>query len=277
MSVEKFIPKLWSARLLYKFDKEMVYGNLVNRDYEGEISNAGDTVNIQTIGEVTIKDYAANTDIDAPETLSGTQKQLIIDQQKYYNMQIDDVDKAQANVTLMDKALMRAGYAMADTIDQYIASFYSDIPSANSIGSDGTPIDIDKDNAYDQIVDLGVILDDNNVPKEGRWVVIPNWYKGMLLKDSRFTRDVEKTMRKGYMGEADGMSVYTSNNVPNTTKTKYKVIAGTNASISMAMQIVKNVAYSPEKRFGDAMKGLNVYGVKNLLPEGLALLTCNKK
>lgn len=92
MSVEKFIPQIWSARLLNHLDKRHVYLNLLNRDYEGEIKNFGDTVKVNQIGDITIKDYTKGTDIEAPEDVSGAQQELKIDQAKYFNFSVDDVD-----------------------------------------------------------------------------------------------------------------------------------------------------------------------------------------
>ena len=73
MSVSNFIPAVWSARLLAHLDKQHVLTQLCNRDYEGEITQYGDTVKITQIGEVTIKDYTANTDIADPEELTTDQ------------------------------------------------------------------------------------------------------------------------------------------------------------------------------------------------------------
>ena len=99
MSVEKFIPQIWSARLLNHLDKRHVYLNLLNRDYEGEIKNFGDTVKVNQIGDITIKDYEKGTDIESPEDVAGEQQELKIDQAKYFNFSIDDVDNAQTNPT----------------------------------------------------------------------------------------------------------------------------------------------------------------------------------
>ena len=112
MSVANFIPTIWSARLLAHLDKAHVYAAQVNRDYEGEIKNYGDTVKINQIGDVTIKDYTKGKDIDDPEELSGDQNTLTIDQAKYFNFSIDDVDAAQVNPKLMDAAMQRSAYAM---------------------------------------------------------------------------------------------------------------------------------------------------------------------
>ena len=112
MSVAKFIPTIWSARLLEHLDKAHVYAALVNRDYEGEIKNFGDKVKINQIGDITIKDYTKGSDIDDPEELTGSDQELVIDQAKYFNFSIDDVDNAQTNPKLMDEAMQRAAYGM---------------------------------------------------------------------------------------------------------------------------------------------------------------------
>ncbi len=95
MAINNFIPAVWSAQLLKALDKSLVYANLANRDYEGEIKSLGDQVKINSLGEVSIGTYAKNTNIDAAETLDDAQRILLINQGKYFNFQIDDVDKAQ--------------------------------------------------------------------------------------------------------------------------------------------------------------------------------------
>ena len=279
MSVENFIPTLWSARLLRHLDKRHVYLNLLNRDYEGEIKNFGDTVKVNQIGEVTIKDYEKGADIEAPEDLSGEQQELKIDQAKYFNFSVDDVDNAQTNPKLMDKAMERAAYAMNDVVDAFAANLLAiNVHADNKIGDD-TPKVPDKTNAYDYLVDLGVKLTEANVPTVGRWVVIPAWYHGLLLKDPRFVgngTDYNKAILEGgEVGKGAGFTVHVSNNVPNTTKTKYKIIAGTEEAGSYAEQILKTEAYRPEKRFSDAVKGLHVYGAKIFQSKCIAVLTAN--
>lgn len=278
MAFTNFIPKVWSARLLEHLDKAHVYGALVNRDYEGEIKRYGDTVHINQIGAVTIKNYTKNTDIDAPEALSNTDLSLVIDQAKYFNFQIDDIDKAQIRPELMNAATQRAAYALADTSDQYIAGLMA-AGALGTVGSDASPITVTAQNAYEQLVALKVKLDEQNVPTAGRWVVVPAWYHGLLLLDSRFVANgTDKgvaMLQNGLVGYAAGFEIHMSNNVPNTSNAKYKVIAGTNFGCSFAEQIVELKAYTPEKRFADALKGLNVYGAKVVEGNALACLTAN--
>lgn len=281
MSVANFIPTIWSARLLQHLDKKHVYARLLNRDYEGEIKNFGDTVKINQIGDVEIKDYIKGQDIADPDELTGDQLTLKIDQAKYFNFAIDDVDAAQVNPKLMDKAMQRAAYGMNDVTDMFAANLlYIGADAANMIGNDDAPIVPTAENAYDYLVDLATKLTEANVPMAGRWVVVPAWFHGLLLKDDRFAgngTDYNKAILEGgEVGVAAGFQVNLSNNVPHTSGTKYKIIAGTNEAGSYAEQILKTEAYRPEKRFSDAVKGLHVYGAKVLQPKCLAVLTANK-
>ena len=282
MSVANFIPTIWAARLLAHLDKKHVYAALVNRDYEGEIKNFGDTVKINQIGDVTIKDYTKGTDIADPDDLSGDQTILTIDQAKYFNFAIDNVDNAQTNPKLMDAAMQRAAYGMNDVTDKYLANlmYVNAVNNGTNLGSDTTPIVPTKDTAYDYLVDLGTDLTEKDVPTEGRWAVVPAWYHGLLLKDNRFVgngTDYNKALIEGgEVGVAAGFRVWLSNNVPNTSGAKYKIIAGTNEGGSYAEQIIETKAYSPEKRFADAVKGLHVYGAKIVQPKCLSVLTASK-
>lgn len=282
MALSNMIPTLWSARLLANLNNASVYAQagIINRDYEGEISQAGDTVRINSIGRVTIGNYTKDTDINAPETLDDAAQILTIDQQKYFNFGVDDIDKAQGKPKVMDAAMQEAAWGLRDVADRFVAALYTDIASGNGIGDDTTPKVPTKADAYEYLVDLSVILDDNNVPTTGRFAVVPPWFHGMLLKDDRFvksgTPSGDQVLRNGEVGEAAGFLVLRSNNVPNTSATKYKILAGHAIAWSFAEQIVSVEGYRPEKRFGDAVKGLHVYGAKVTRPTALAVLTANK-
>jgi hypothetical protein len=274
MSVQNFIPTVWSAKLNESLKKSLVFGNVVNSDYQGD-AKFGNTVKINTIGAITIGDYDKTTGTGDPQELNSSQLSLLIDQQKFFNFKVEDIDAAQSNVNLLEGAMVEAGYGLADVADQYIASLYTEVAAGNTIGDDTTPIVPTKDNAYDYLVDLGVLLSESNVPKSDRFVVVPEFFYGLLQKDPRFTKNAD-IMATGYIGNVNGMQVYTSNNVANTTGTKYKVMAGHRSAISFASQVDSVEAYRPEKGFSDAMKGLQVYGAKVIKPSALAVLTVNK-
>ena len=280
MAFSNFIPEVWSARLLEHLDKVHVYSNLLNRDYEGEIRAYGDTVHINQISDITIKDYTG-ADIADPDDLDSNKQTLTIDQSKYFNFRIKDIDNAQSNPKLMDAAMQRAAYGMNDTIDQYLASLLAaGVDTGNVVADDASPVVPTSATAYDYLVDLSVKLGEANVPALGRWVVVPPWYHGLLLKDQRFvgngTDFNRAALQGGLVGAAAGFQIHISNNVPNTSGTKYKIIAGTNQAGSMAEQLVELEAYRQEKNFSDAVKGLHVFGAKVLEGKALAVLTANK-
>lgn len=278
--IDKFIPNIWSGQLLLSLRKALVYGQpgIINRDYEGEIKAAGNSVKIHNFGAISIFDYEKNTDMPAPETLTDEELTLTISQSKGFNFQIDDIDKAQQNPKIMAAAMSDAAYRLADAADKFIASLYVD--SGTQIGTDAAPVIPTKLTAYDLLVDMAVALTEKNVPKEGRFAIVPPWLYGLLLKDDRFvksgTASAADTLKNGEIGEASGLTVLQSNNVPSNAGAKYKILAGHNMAWSFADQISKVEAYRPEKRFGDAVKGLHVYGAKVVRPDSLVCMTASK-
>ena len=282
MSIATFIPEVWAARLLEAYRKNLVYANLLNRNYEGDISEYGDTVHINSLTDVTVKTYSKGTDIDDPEELTTSDQTLLIDQGDYFNMKINDVDKVQARSDLMDAAMTSASYGLSDKADKYLAGLLKAGTAASAmtsiVGNDSTPVVVTKDNAYEIMVNMKTALDKANVPSQGRWIVMPPEYEGFMLLDPRFaynTSESNTRLVNGMVARAAGFDIYISNNVPNTTQTKYKVIASTNACGTYAEQILKTEAYRREKGFDDGVKGLHVYGAKILRPEIVAVATVN--
>ncbi|WP_156722657.1 phage major capsid protein [Streptomyces apocyni] len=282
MAITNFKPQIWSARLLVAWRKALVYGGpmVVNRDYEGDIAESGDVVKITSISDPTISDYTANSTVITPEELTDAQRNLPIDQSKYWAFKVDDVDKRQAKGNVIPEAMSRAAYRLADTADQYIAGLYTGVAAANDLGTvavtAGTPTD-----AYDEVlVPLKVLLDEADVPKQGRYCVVPPWFEGRLLRDDRFV-SAEKAgttagLRNGMAGRAAGFTIMVSNNVPNPAGDDYVIQAGVNAAISFAEQINKTEAYRPENSFADAVKGLALYGSKLIRPDGIAIATASQ-
>lgn len=275
MSITNFIPEVWAAQLLSSLKKSLVYAGpgVVNRDYEGDIANQGDTVRITSISRPTIGTYVKDSTVITPETLTDAQRALLIDQSKYFAFEVDDIDKRQAvdGGALMDEAASEAAYGLADTADQLVAGFYTDAISANQIGT----VSVTSGSlAFTQIRKLKVKLDEANVPQEGRYVVVPPWYYGMLLEDAKFVQvDASGTsegLRNGIVGRALGFDVLMSNNAPLVTGDDYAVMAGYPGAISFAEQIAKVEPYRPESAFSDALKGLHLYGAKLVRPSGIA-------
>src|SRR5260221_13897969 len=165
-----FIPTVWAARLLAALDNALVYGqpHVANREYEGDIRSSGNTVKIASIGNVTVKNYAKDSDIDDVETLTDSEQTLLIDQTKYFNFYVDGIDRAQQNVNVLDTAMREAAHSLREYADKFIASIMDTaVTPEKKIGTTAVPIVPTKDNAYEYLVDLGVLLDEGNTPIDG--------------------------------------------------------------------------------------------------------------
>lgn len=277
MAISAFIPEVWSTALLEGLKKTLVYGGITNRDYEGEISNSGDTVRITSISRPTVGNYTPGSTTIVPEQLVDSQRTLIIDQCKYWAFEVDDVDARQAAGDLIGPATREAAFALADVVDQYIAGLYTGIQSANAVGT--VTIDGTTGNEWtkvwdDILVPLSVVLDEANVPREGRFAVIPPWIQGALVRDDRFVRldasGSPEALRNGQVGRAAGFDILLSNNCPAPAADQHVIIAGNTSAITFAEQISKVEAYRPESSFSDAVKGLALYGAKLVRPDSLA-------
>ncbi len=268
-----FIPEIWSATMLSSLKKALVYAQpgVVNRDYEGEIRNGGDTVRIKSLNRPTIGTYTKNSTTISPETLTDAQRALLIDQAKYFAFEVDDIDAAQSPGGDLEEALREAAYGLRDVADQYVAALYTGAQSANQIGTVSVTTGA---LAYTQLRKLATKLDEANVPQEGRYAIVPPWYHGLLLEEDKFVRvDASGTsegLRNGIVGRALGFDIMKSNNAPLVTGDDYAVMAGHPSAISYAEQIAKVEAYRPEDGFSDAIKGLHVYGAKLVRPDSIA-------
>lgn len=272
-TTESFIPTLWSAEVLLSLKNQLVWGQegIINRNYEGEVKGYGSTVKINGLDGITVGKYTKNTDINAPEVLSDNTRELVVDQANYFNFLIDDVDKAQQNPKLMSSAMVEASFALKQEADKYIAEQIAKATTKSITRDITTPAE-----AYDVLVDLSVMLDEANVPEQGRFVVIPPFFEGMIKKDERFVGVGDSTdasiKLNGLVGRVAGFNLIKANTVHFDESEKYHIVAGHSMATTYADQINEVEAYRPEKRFADAVKGLYTYGLKVVRPEALVKL-----
>ena len=274
MAIQNFKPEVWSAELLVALRKSLVYAapGVVNRDYEGEISQAGDTVHVTSLNDPTIGNYTPYVDIDIEEpTDEGTA--LVINQSKYWAFEADDVDKRQARGEFVTELTSRAAYKLRDVADQHVAALMAtSVDPANLIAEET----ITAADAYDLLVDLGTRLDEANVPEEARWAIVTPKFHGLLQKDQRFIAAGDErgaaVRTNGIIGTAAGFSLRKSNNAPNGpgAGAGKLILAGSNIATSYAEQINKTEATRKERGFADIVKGLHLYGAKVFRPEALA-------
>jgi hypothetical protein len=286
-----FIPAIWSGKLQTKFYKSTVLGEITNNDWEGEIKSQGDIVYIRTVPTITVRDYAKG-DTLTHERPSSDPISLNIDKGKYFDFVIDDVDKAQADLNLMNMFSDDASEQMKIVIDaQVLGTVGADADAANqgatagvisgdlNMGVTGTPLAISKTTVLDTIVDAGQVLDEQNVPEAGRWLVIPPWMAALIkksdLKDAAITGDQTSVLRNGRLGMIDRFTLYVSNNLTRATDTghnSFTMLFGTRDAVCFASQMTKVETLRAQDTFGEIVRGLNVYGFKATNPKALGVL-----
>jgi len=256
MSLANFIPSVWSARIQQGLDKRYVLGNIVNRNYEGDISGYGDQVRINSVGDITVGDYVRNSTVVTPEQLASTQQILDIDQSKYFAFYVDDVDAAQTKPKVMDEAMRKASNSLTDVADQFIAGF------VNDAGLTVTNASVDKTNVLELFAEISQKLTDAHNPREGRFIVIPAWLEGvMVMAGIELDTSNSDVLSEGFIGRFMGFDVMVSTNLLEDNGATL-AMAGTREAITFAEQIVSVEGYRPESSFSDAVKGLHVYGGK---------------
>lgn len=272
MAVTNFIPEVWSKKLLKVFDKKTVLAKLVNTDFEGDIQSAGDTVNVRTFGNITINDYTRDMTINF-EALTDPMQTLVIDKQKYFAFKVDDLDRAQADIDILEGYTERAAVAIRDVVDQHLLAHNTQVDTNNVLGST-TAVALTKDNIYAQITKLGELLDENNIPDEDRHLIIPPKAKTLLLQSTEFTRATslgDAVVQNGYIGNVAGFSVHCSTNMT-ASGGVYRIFAFHKDYMSYASQVAKVERVRPYNMFADAVKGLYLYGSKVFHPKAGAVL-----
>jgi hypothetical protein len=273
MSIANFNPTVWAGTALVNLRRAHVAAGVVNRDYQGDITAFGEKVKINNIAAITSKAYTVNGTIDAPDTLVGADQFLEIDQRRYVNFEVDDVDAAQQRPKIMTEAMAEAAHSLADDSDGYILSLHPDVDSDNYIGTQATPIELDPENIYEQWVTAGQILDENNVPRGMRWSIVPPWVHALMVKSPEFIRSTQlgdNTVLNGMVGQIAGFNILMSNNV-DSLYGEADVMFGYPGALTFAEQILSMEAFRPDDRFADAVKGLYVYGAKVTRPKGLVV------
>ena len=287
-----FIPEVWSGKLIEKFYDATVLAAISNTDYEGEIKKFGDKVKIRTVPTATIGTYTRGQAIvyDKPD---ATVVELEIDKGKYYAAEIDDVSAHQQDIKILDKWATDASEQMKIAIDtDVLGAVYTQAASANkgatagrisgsiNLGAAGAAIGLKKSNILDHIVDLGTVLDEQNIPEQGRFLILPAWALGKIkksdLKDASLAGDSGSIMRNGRVGMIDRFTIYSSNLLPRALGTGgqaavncYHILAGHTNGLTFATQMTEMETLRSQDYFADMMRGLQVYGYKVIDPTAI--------
>jgi len=286
-----FIPEIWSGKLIENFYDSTVLAAISNTDYEGEIRNQGDTVNIRTQPNITIREYVKGQNL-VVENPDAPKLQLVIDKGEYFSCVEDDTDRVQSDVKLMDMWSKDASEQMKIKIDQRVLTdLLPGIGASNkgatagqqsaafNLGTTAAPLTVTKDGAsattsvVDLVVDMGTVLDEANVPESDRYLIIPARMAGLIkkseLKDASLTGDSTTPLRNGRLGMIDRFTLYVSHNL-NVSSGKTSIIAGHKMGFTFASQMTEMETLRAQSTFGNIIRGLQVYGYKVVKPEALA-------
>ncbi len=257
-----FIPDIFPTRLLQRYYEESITPNIVNMDYEGEITDMGDRVRIRREPEVTITRYYKGQNLSQQDVIDE-ESQLLIDHGAYFNIPCDDVDKKQADINWINSLERNAIRQLKRYVDQQVlGNIYADAHADNiMVNRSVTP-----NNIPELLVDAAVLLDEAFVPEEDRWIVVPYWFKGHLKLNPTFIRadsmgDAESIMRTGAVGMFDRFMVYCSPNLA-VVGGWTQIIFGCKTAVTFATQFVKTETLRNQFSFGDLIRGLQVFGWK---------------
>lgn len=282
MAVTQFKPTLWSPRIIVDVSKALVYGKIADTSYEGEVKY-GNTLKINEIGDISVSTYSST--ITYAE-LDDAQRELVIDQKKYWAFKVDDVDAAQVNVTLMDKAMTKASHAIRDTVDQHLAGKYGDAgatsgSTSSTLGTSSSSRTIYAKEIIDVLTYMHYYLDDNDVERDGRWVIFPPWIiqylvfarvinaGGTSMDGGGYANEPNSpVLMNGMIGNFLGFNIFMSNNVSNASSV-YRCMFGSSDALAYVGQVEKVEALRLEDYFADAVRGLWVYGAKVVRPKHL--------
>ena len=274
MAISNFIPTIWSENLLTSLDKQYIGVANCNREFEGEIKSRGSSVKICGVGDISIGDYVKDTDMSSPQNLSDTVAELVINKAKYFNFQVDDIDRTQCNPKLLDAAMKNAASALANEADKHIFSLYNE--AGNTV-----ECDLDLDQPMDKILEARETLFKNGVLNNEDIVLeISPAIATLLFKDLSdklsYNNELNDT---GYIGNIAGCKVYVSNNIDQESGSVeyHKCFMRSKRAIAFAEQLSEVEAYRPEKRFADAVKGLHLYGAKVVYPNEFVCLDFRRR
>ena len=269
MAYTNFIPSVWAESINRELERACVFAEDCNRQYEGAVSAKGDSVHILGVGKPTIHSLersSASGEIEAPEEISDTSVILGINQIRYFNYKVGDIDKAQSLGGLMDVLSQETSEGLANEIDKYIASMATgdDVQKLTS-----APTVVTKDNVLEIIDDAIQVLQENdvNMSSGGTITVSPRFYK--LLKQAYQLNDKDNSsmLENGRVGMYGNVTVKLSNNVAKTDSGAVdNIMIRTKRAIAFVNPLTHTEAYRPEKSFADAVKGYALFDGKVVRP-----------
>ena len=252
-----FTPQIWSDKININLDSYGAYNDIVNRKYEGEIKRKGDTVKFYTYGNLEVKDYTKeNIEFEDPQ---GNLTELKVDKQKYIAFEVDDIDKIQSNVDLVNGFTKRMAIAFAKTKDLFLHNL-----AVAGAGKTLSSTTLTKDNVWEVICNMyaelagaNAIVDGVDYSGKRPALVLTPKAEGILKQAPQYFANAfgNEVLRKGQIGVIGGFDVFVDTNIDGG-----EMVALTSDAIMFAEQITETQTGKAEKSFKDYVKSLHVYG-----------------
>ena len=270
MAYSNFIPAVWSESINRELERACVFAEDCNRQHEGLVSKRGDSVHILGVGKPTIKSLErenAADEIDDAEEIDDTSVILGINQIRYFNYKVGDIDKAQSIGGLMDTLSEETSEGLANEIDKFIGEMALD-SSVSKLTS--SPTLATKDNVLSILDDAIQALQENDVSMaSGVTVTVsPRFYK--LFKQAYAANSTTNTgaLKNGKIGTYGNVTVKISNNVAKSDSgATDNIMMKTKRAIAFVNPLTHTEAYRPEKSFADAVKGYALFDGKVVRPK----------
>ena len=288
-----FMPAIYSKKVLNFFRKASVVEAITNTDYAGEISAYGDSVKVIKEPTITVHQYERGADV-AATALTDTEVTLVVDTANAFKFIVDDIETSMSHVNFKEVAASSAAYALRDAFDAgVIATMFAGLSASSPdhilggdttasaasgvlSGTDAMGLQHAGTDPLDILARMARLLDDQNVPEEGRWVVAPpTFYEELSQSGSKLLsvdfNGGQGSIRNGLVssGKLRGFSMYKSNNIAAPTNADGKLLAGHMSAVCTAQTITSTEVIRDPDSFGDICRGLHVYGAKVLRPEAL--------
>lgn len=267
------IDEVWAKEILENRRNRLVMDKIVNKDYEGDIKDSGDTVHIISLPDMEAQDIVPGTEMTVVP-LTPTEQTLLIDQYKGVPAEIQDKLMKQSTYDLRRPYTEKIGFALADAIDKYLLELaVAGVPAANKLAAVAK---LDKLT----IIKAHALLDAANVPESGRALVINGIGKGDLREDSDMTwndrqGDGVSISGKGYAGVIYETPVYVTNQVTKSadTGTPWQFVLLHKDALSLAVQ--KEVEVEQDRRVlakSTILAGSVLFGAKVIRPDHMVLI-----
>jgi hypothetical protein len=276
-----------------------VLTEVTNGKWQAQAQRGTDTIHIPKRPTITIRNYEIGLPLEVERPSAG-RVTLNIDKGLYFATILDNVLEIQSKPDLMEIWTQEAAWAMKVALDQAVLSTIHVAAHANNVGntagkvsgiyklgaagsplvvvSQGQTIPTNGTDVMSLITDLGCVLDEQNVPPEDRWLIVPSWLAGRLKKSDHF-RSAEKmgddksAFRSGLIGTVEGMKVYISHLLPTAlenSKKCYYVLCGQIEAVTFASQLNRIVRTDVERSMAELLKGLYTYGSLVVDPKRVA-------